>query len=595
MRQIIRRKLTVRDMVMFIFMPVLLVTVLLCGCVSYFLIRQQIRDNTYSNAMDIVAQLQMNLDYQLGDIQQRFEAFSNSSQVRTLLADGEEFSNEESLQYVINEICRSRAVLDSIAVVFEGNGVQKRFVAGEADKLDEILWKEAVVGGYPLAELNIGEQYWATLSQDRFFDRDGVQTASLFMVLEEEENHVLILFQLKEEFFHGLLGQARITEHGYLSLLSEDGEILFKPLTSDNTLSDQDLNTIVNSDTMHLRTKSINGNELLVINEPLITNNWQILAVFPENEAMGAARYIKYVYIYSILVIILLTFAFSNFFANVFSRPIQEWIDKVNSAGKGKFDVTFHDNICEEISTLNNGLESLFQKMGEMMEQMKKENETKHELEMAILQAQINPHFLYNTLYSIQQLYGMGENQVASQMVRNLSSFFRLSLSKGRELITIRDEVEHLKSYIAIQQVRYDQLTYDLYIDDDILDNSIVKLTLQPLVENAIYHGLFGIRRGQIRIRGHWEDNDIVFGITDNGNGMPAERVEVLNRAVETGDWSQLPSVYGIKNVQQRIQLYCGKGYGLHFKSETGKGTQVIVRISAHLRSSHIEIGESSK
>lgn len=595
MRQIIRRKLTVRDMVMFIFMPVLLVTVLLCGCVSYFLIRQQIRDNTYSNAMDIVAQLQMNLDYQLGDIQQRFEAFSNSSQVRTLLADGEEFSNEESLQYVINEICRSRAVLDSIAVVFEGNGVQKRFVAGEADKLDEILWKEAVVGGYPLAELNIGEQYWATLSQDRFFDRDGVQTASLFMVLEEEENHVLILFQLKEEFFHGLLGQARITEHGYLSLLSEDGEILFKPLTPDNTLSDQDLSTIVNSDTMHLRTKSINGNELLVINEPLITNNWQILAVFPENEAMGAARYIKYVYIYSILVIILLTFAFSNFFANVFSRPIQEWIDKVNSAGKGKFDVAFHDNICEEISTLNNGLESLFQKMGEMMEQMKKENETKHELEMAILQAQINPHFLYNTLYSIQQLYGMGENQVASQMVGNLSSFFRLSLSKGRELITIRDEVEHLKSYIAIQQVRYDQLTYDLYIDDDILDNSIVKLTLQPLVENAIYHGLFGIRRGQIRIRGHWEDNDIVFGITDNGNGMPAERVEVLNRAVETGDWSQLPSVYGIKNVQQRIQLYCGKGYGLHFKSETGKGTQVIVRISAHLRSSHIEIGESSK
>ena len=224
----------------------------------------------------------------------------------------------------------------------------------------------------------------------------------------------------------------------------------------------------------------------------------------------------------------------------------------------------------------------------EMMEQMKIENETKRELEMAILQAQINPHFLYNTLYSIQQLYGMGEHQQASQMVANLSSFFRLSLSKGREIIPIRDEVEHLKNYIAIQQMRYDQLTYDLCIDDDILDNSIVKLTLQPLVENAIYHGLFGIRRGVIRILGHWENEDIVFKIIDNGSGMPAERVELLNRAVRTGDWSELPSVYGIKNVQQRIRLYCGENYGLYFKSEAGKGTRVIVRISTQLRSSNI-------
>lgn len=595
MKWIAGRKLTIRDMFLFIFMPILLTAVIICGSVSYLLIRRQIQDNTFSNALDIVSQLQMNLDYQLADIQRRFESLADSHPIQQLLEEGDAFSDDDSLLKAMEELYDSRSdVLDSIAVVYDGDsGVQKRFGAGDSNRLDRISWETDAIGIFPLKDLQADRLYWANLNQNDFFDRDQpVNTASLFLVKENQNGRYLFLFHLREEFFRTLLGQARITEHGYLSLLSEDGEIIFKQQTPDNTLTEEDLNAIVNSASMHFKTKSINGSELLVINEPLTSNGWQILAVFPEDEAMGAAQYIKYVYLYVLALLLLLIYGFANLFASVFSKPIQEWIDKVNSAGKGKFDVTFHDNICEEISTLNNGLEALFRKMKDMMEQMKKENETKHELEMAILQAQINPHFLYNTLYSIQQLYGMGENQQASQMVANLSNFFRLSLSKGREVIPIRDEVEHLKSYIAIQQMRYDQLTYDLCIDDDILDNSIVKLTLQPLVENAIYHGLFGIRRGQIRILGHWENGDIVFKIIDNGNGMPAEKVELLNRAVETGDWSQLPSVYGIKNVQQRIRLYCGENYGLRFKSEPGRGTRVIIRISAHLRSSSIEIGE---
>lgn len=593
MGKMIGRKLTIRDMMLFIFMPVLLAAVLVCGGISYLLLQQQIRENTFSNALDIVTQLQMNLDFHLEDAERAFRRLSESEQVQRLLEEGDSFSEAESLQRLMDEIYLSRTtVLGSIAVAVQTGTGQKGFVSGEAGKLGALSWEDAAVGSYRLSVLEDGQLYWANLCQDSILERtEPVRTASIFMVQRKGDIRVLVQFQLREEFFHRLLSQARITEHGYLSVLSEDGEMIYKPLTPDNALTNADLRTILDSSSTHMRTRSANGNKLLVINEPLSSNEWQILAVFPENEAMGSAGAIKYVYLYSLLLLILLIFAFSNFFANVFSRPINEWIDRVHSAEKGQFNVTFHDDICKEISTLNDGLGALLQKMEDMMSQMKKEDETKHELEMAILQAQINPHFLYNTLYSIQQLYGMGENQTASQMVANLSSFFRLSLSKGRELITIRDEVEHLKSYIAIQQLRYDQLTYDLYIDDDILDNMIVKLTLQPLVENAIYHGLFGIRRGQIRIKGRWDAGDIVFQIIDNGSGMPPEKVEELNRAVKTGDWSKLPAVYGIKNVQQRIQLYCGENYGLHFESEPERGTRVIVRISAHPRSSNIEIG----
>ena len=288
MKNTMRRKLTIRDMVLFIFMPVLMAAVIFCGSVSYFLIRRQIQDNTFSNALDIVTQLQMNLDYQLGDVQQRFAALSDSVYMQELLENGSAYSNDYSLRELMKEIYHARStILDSIAVVYDDGKQQHKYAVGDAGELDNISWEQDMISIYPLSSLKPGKIYWANLSQDDFFSRsEPVNTASLFCVLEEEEHRVLILFHLREAFFRTLLGQARITEHGYLSLLSEDGEILFKELTPDNTLTDPDLETILSSSTMHLRTKSINGNELLVINEPLASNGWQILAVFPENETM---------------------------------------------------------------------------------------------------------------------------------------------------------------------------------------------------------------------------------------------------------------------------------------------------------------------
>ncbi len=203
-------------------------------------------------------------------------------------------------------------------------------------------------------------------------------------------------------------------------------------------------------------------------------------------------------------------------------------------------------------------------------------------LEMNLLQAQINPHFLYNTLYCIQQLYDMGEKENASRMVSNLSSFFRMSLSKGREVVTVQDEVEHLQQYIAIQQMRYDHLTYDVCVSESLYDFGILKMTLQPLVENAIYHGVFRNRSGHIKIKGLLEGEDMVFTIIDNGRGMPPERLAQLTKAIESGDWTGLDA-YGVRNVQERIRLACGEGYGLTYRSEEGRGTRVIVRVSRNL------------
>lgn len=592
MKHILSRKLTIREMILFLFMPVLLTAVLICGSVTYVLFNRQLRDNTFSNAIDITTQLQMNLSYRLEDLYEKYMSFREGAAMERLFSGD---PDEEQLQRELNLLYDSRSqILDSVLLAVktpERDFLIFRGQEGSSPSGD--ISPETLINANRIDSLAPGQVYWANLHEDALLNRSQpARTTLLYSLLREEEASALLVFQIREDFFREFLTQARITEHGYLSLLSADGEMVFKEVGPDSSLAQSDLDAILSGDSpRYFSTKSTNGNPLLVISDPLPPTGWQILAVFPEKEIMGAARYIKYVYLYSVVILIILTFAISNLFARMFSRPIQEWIKNVRSAEQGRLDVTFHDNNCEEIAVLNDGLQALFQKMGEMVRHLEQEHQNKRELEMAILQAQINPHFLYNTLYSIQQLYGMGENQTASKMVGNLSSFFRLSLSKGRELIPIRDEIEHLKSYTAIQQIRYDQITYEFSIDERIMDLNIIKLTLQPLVENAISHGLFSARRGHIWIKGRKAEEGIVFTVQDNGSGIPPKHLDKLNYALKSGDWSSLPSVYGIKNVHQRIQLYCGSDYGLSFESELDKGTTVTVRISSSLRDSTLDVG----
>ncbi len=584
MKRILSRKLTIREMVLFLFMPAVLAAVLICGGVSYLLVSRQLRDNTFSNAVDIVSQLQMNLNYRLDDIYEKYEGFLRGSAMERLFAGS---ADVDQLQGELDALYASRSqMLDSVllAVTMPEQSFSV-FSGPDGCSPSPDISEKTLISARTIDSLTPGRVYWSNLHEDALLTRtQPARTALLYSLVRENGVSALLVFQIREDFFRELLSQARITEHGYLSLLSADGEMVFKEVVPDNTLTQEDMDRILSaSSRASFRTRSASGKRLLVISEPLPPTDWQILAVFPEKEILGAARLIKYVYFYGAVLLVLLTIAVSNLFSRIFSLPIQEWIKNVQSAERGCPDVTFPNTNCEEIAVLNDGLQALFQKMSEMVQHIEREHQHKRELEMAILQAQINPHFLYNTLYSIQQLYGMGENQTASKMVGDLSNFFRLSLSKGRELIPIRDEIEPLKSYMSIQQIRYDQISYELSIDERIMDLNIIKLTLQPLLENAISHGLFTARRGHIQVKGRMTEEGIVFKVRDNGSGMAPEALEQLNHALQNGDWAALPSAYGIKNVHQRIQLYCGPSYGLSYESESDKGTTVTIHISSDL------------
>ena len=212
--------------------------------------------------------------------------------------------------------------------------------------------------------------------------------------------------------------------------------------------------------------------------------------------------------------------------------------------------------------------------------QVTREQKRLRKAELDLLQAQINPHFLYNTLDAIVWSTEAGNQKQVVSMVGSLSDFFRTSLNRGKEIITIREELQHVRSYLEIQQIRYqDILSYEISVPEDIFEYRIPKITLQPLVENALYHGIKNRRGGgKIIVSGENKEDCILLKVIDDGMGMTTERKAEVERGLREATPEE-SSIYGLYNINERIRLTYGGSYGIYLESEFEKGTVVTVRL----------------
>lgn len=262
-------------------------------------------------------------------------------------------------------------------------------------------------------------------------------------------------------------------------------------------------------------------------------------------------------------------------FSELFSSPVRKLATAMRGFEKNTEDFVFVPvKGTTEIATLSHSFGHMVVRIQKLMEQVRQEEISLRKTELKALQAQINPHFLYNTLDAIAWMCEEGKNEDAKEMVTSLARLFRISISKGHELIPIEKEVEHAKSYLKIEKYRYkNQFTYSFDVQEECLPYLCNKITLQPIIENAIYHGVNQmIDEGEIWIRIYKDSGDIVFQIEDNGVGMSEEQcLEILNR--EPGDRTGI----GIKNVNDRIKIYFGESYGLSIVSEPDEGTCVTI------------------
>lgn len=254
-------------------------------------------------------------------------------------------------------------------------------------------------------------------------------------------------------------------------------------------------------------------------------------------------------------------------------------------AGKGDFTVRAElENSDEELQELGEGFNQMVERIGNLVEDIRVEQLNLRATEQKLLQAQINPHFLYNTLDAIIWLAEANQTEQVIMMVTALSDFFRTTLSKGKDYITVQEEESHIRSYLQIQQFRYqDILEYEIDIPKELYEYSILKLTLQPLVENALYHGIKNKRgMGRILVTGREKDGKLIFTVKDNGMGMTKDQLKQVRREINQDVHDTIePAGFGLYNVAQRIRLNYGMDYDLWVESTYGEGTESIVTIPA--------------
>lgn len=260
------------------------------------------------------------------------------------------------------------------------------------------------------------------------------------------------------------------------------------------------------------------------------------------------------------------------------TRPFKELSQVTDEIAKGNLSVRANVNTGEEATALSNSMNTMIDKINELLEQVTTEQTRLRKAEFELLQAQINPHFLYNTLDAIIWLAEAGEQKRVVGMVRNLSDFFRTSLNQGKDINSIKEEMLHVKSYLEIQHVRYqDILSYDIEVPESLYIYSIPKITIQPLVENALYHGIKNKRgMGHISIRGQAGEKNFTITVTDDGVGIDETRL----RQVQSGIQNKVltgKDFYGLYNVCERIRLNFGEEYGIFIESVYGEGTSVRV------------------
>lgn len=288
-----------------------------------------------------------------------------------------------------------------------------------------------------------------------------------------------------------------------------------------------------------------------------------------------------------ILIILVSTLLLCRKISHNLTKGIDRLRMVTRKAGHGDFSVRADmEDGDEELEELADGFNQMVERIGNLVEDIQVEQFNLRTTEQKLLQAQINPHFLYNTLDAIIWLAEAGEKEQVIMMVTALSDFFRTTLSKGRDYITVEEEESHIRSYLQIQKFRYqDILEYEIDIPKEMYEYQILKLTLQPLVENALYHGIKNKRgMGHIRVSGHIDSGYLVFLVTDNGQGMTPDRLAEVQEEMNSDHLDERnanSSGFGIYNVVQRIKLNYGPQYGIWLSSTYGEGTEARVEIPA--------------
>lgn len=570
---------SIRFKLLLYFMTLILLPIITQGVLGNFLYSRSIEEQTNVQTEQMIGQVTRNVEFYIHDMENIIHYLSQEPKVKQFLmskSSGDNVALELAVSQVIETFTGVHPEIAGILIVNEHDAyISNEMYRIARDPLTEEIWYKRAAASPRTVELfskPIGRNITTTLN----YSADDVVSIAK-AVLDPATGKCLgvILIDMKLSILKQVIEAITLGKNGFLYIMDANGGIVYAPVNP--IVYRVKPEWLINPAGSIV--KSIRDSEYQIMYKDSEYTKWRTVGVFSLNETLQEVTDIRY---YSLLIAgITLVFAVITalFFTSSIVKPLGKLRSLMKSAEEGDLSVRFNSKYNDEIGQLGRSFNNMISEISNLIDMVYVEQKRKREAELKTLQAQIKPHFLYNTLDTIQWMAQGHNAQDIVNIVGALANLFRIGLSKGKEMIPVQEELEHIRSYLIIQKARYeDKLEYELVYDEAVLQHKVLKLILQPLVENAIYHGINSRRGGGlIRLEVQISGGRLLFTIADNGIGLSPAKMQEINELLSGGERESSGLGFGIYNVNERIRLSFGSEYGLRYYSVYGEGTQVEV------------------
>ncbi len=578
-----RRKLIKRRMVL-LNCSLIIATVFLIGFIAIFSYTKINQQNATSLSKQLVSQASKNIEYLTHDLKGIADVAHCDKNIQTVLTTpvysiSKKYELTENIKRLLSDISKTRSDISSILIV-SNDSVICNTSLNLNYKFSVQPWYKNLLAKGDSVLLKPHKQSYVQNSSEMV-----LSYAQRINHFDNRPTSSVIIIDFKLSAIERLLSGSVSGESGYIMVVDDDANVIYHPDYSYvyRSWNEMYLKDVIKTDDLIISEvlisdkddflMTLNDRNLLITRHRVQGSDWTVVGVYPQNEIMKSQNYVILLMVGIGLLITVVGLFSTTLVSGLIFNPLSELQLRMKTPQVSPPTNTQY--LPDEMGELNQSYDAMLNRIHLLMEENVGKEKQKRKAELKALQSQINPHFLYNTLDSIVWM-AESNSKVAAKMTESLAKLFRLSLSKGREIIPIADEVEHVKTYLNIQQLRYeDQFNFKIDVDPELMENMTLKLILQPIAENAIYHGIKNKRvKGNLLIKGRRYLDTVVFQVMDDGPGIPEEKLKTILSSEREGKGF---SGIGVKNVNERLKLYFGNQYGLEFYSVYGVGTVVDI------------------
>lgn len=582
------RNVSIKTKLLFSYLVLIFVPLLILTALTYERVSKQMETNMLRTSQNALTQSNSYLEIKLKTIENDSDILALNKTLRDLHIVNHEvydedyirqFEDQNTLTALMNQIQENTDIYRVRLYMRQTTGFYY-------DNINYYVFRD--LDGTPWYDkLNASKTFATWIAPERFANESDVGTGVVSLarpirIRNFNTTEGVVRIDMRESVVNDIVRQANVTTTGLSYIVDGDGELIAS-YGSEALLGDPNVRRAAEADVAEDggdRTIHAGDQAYLRLAQNVEGTDWTFLSIIPYSEIKSPGQDVLVYMLIVLLVTGVVSYLISYLWFNASAKRLKNLARNIRKVTSGDFTTQIRVASGDEIGQISQDFNYMVREMAGMIQERFDTGQQIKSLELRALQSQINPHFLYNSLDMINWSATMSGNREIGAMVQSLSKFYKIGLSKGDDFISVRNEIEHVKAYLSVQNLRYDdQIALELDVDEEMLECVMPKITFQPIVENAIQHGILQkpSRAGTIRITGTKSGQVLTFRISDDGVGMSEEKLAGIYEHRESDEFHG----YGIKNIIERITLQYGPDFGLIFESAPGEGTTVTITLPA--------------